>query len=595
MMPAVRLGLTILVLLFSSTAWAVPGPDSVVVVANATITESVALAERYADARSIPDRQVCLLDLPRRSRMDLGVYETDFLAPFEACLDRAGATSRVESVVLVKGVPIQVAIPVGERNRTASLAAVLAAWKSTTISGRPLVGTEPGREVSCGGRPCYAARYPNPFTQGVFEPGWVRTTAGVTWRPLIVTALEGRTYDEAAQLVASATTAEANPPATGDFVFMNGNGGARSVLDGEYPELVEDLADLGFDAEVVPFDRNLEGRTFAAFFVGTATLSRTIEGNTYLPGSLVDNLTSLGAVPANFQPDDERQVSIARWVAKGVAGAHGAVTEPLNNVFPSRRLIVDYAAGGTLGEAYFRRMPYVYWRNLVLGDPMTAPYAVRPVVTVSGAAAGERVVGARWVTVEAVDPLSRGIATLKLFVDGELIDETAGDRLTTCVVAPEGPGVQLLAVAHVEDDFTPAGFHRPKGWTDLRIDAEAGATACEAPDAGAPDAADAATPDAAVDAGPRDAGAADAGGLDATAPDATADASSAPADDAGPTVSATPPDDNGCRCVTFTGPGPGPSGLALLALAITLAVGGRRRDARSRARRARRQSSTTAR
>jgi hypothetical protein len=577
----VRWGLLLFALLCPTTARAVPGPDSVAVVANATITESVRLAERYAMARDIPDRHVCTLDLPTAHTIDLATYEDRFAAPLEACLEDRGVLDRIEALVLTKGVPLRVRIPTGDRNRRASLAAVAAAWKSTTLAGRPLVGGEPGVQANCGGTPCYAARYRNPFEQGLFEAGWVRSMGSVIWRPLIVTALEGRSYEDAARLVASATTAEANPPARGDFVFMRGRDGARGVLDAQFPAVVDLLEDLGFDAEILPFDPNLEGRDLAAFFVGTSTLSRTIEGNRYLPGSLVDNLTSFGAVPRNFEPSGESQVSIARWVAQGVAGVHGTTDEPLNNVFPSRRLVVDYVAGGTLGEAYFRRLPFAYWRNLVLGDPMTAPYAVRPEVSIAGVTGGERVVGARLLDVEVVDPLSRGIASSKLFVDGVLVDEVAGDRMSTCVVPPEGDSVQILVVAQVEDDLTPEGFHRPKGWAGLRIAAEAGSTTCDAADAGVADA----RPDAGrPDLGPADAGPVDAS--DAAAPDAGPDAGTPPAD-AGSEPTSDPNDDGGCRCIGSPSEGSTRSGVTLVLALIALAAA-RRPSARSRVRMGRR-------
>lgn len=559
-------------------AYAVPGPDSVAVVANRTVPESAALAARYAAARDIPSRQVCLLDISTDDTIDLADYEADFAAALELCLMDAGVLPRIEALVLAKGLPLRVRIPTEGGNQRASLAAVAATWKSATTAGQPLTEIPPGVQADCGGTPCLLARYSNPFRQGLFEAGWTRRAGGVIWQPLIVTALEGRSFQDAAKLVASATTSEARAPVTGDFVFMRGRDPARGVLDAEFPELVEDLQDLGFDAEIVPFNLNLEGRDLAALFVGTATLSRTIEGNRYAPGSLVDNLTSFGAVPLNFEPTGESQVSIARWVARGVAGVHGTTDEPLNNVFPSRRLIVDYAAGGTLGEAYFRRLPAAYWRNLVLGDPMTAPYAVRPVVTIEGLSSGETLVGARELTVRAIDPLDRGIASLKLFVDGVLVDEAADGVLTTCVIPPDTDDLQVLAVAQVADDFTPAGFHRPKGWAATLIDGRPGPTDCEElVDAGPPDA-------SAPDQGPPDASPLDGGSVeDASAP--TSDAGSIDAGvadakeaDGGPMM----PDgaDGGCRCGQ---PATNPLATAsLLAFFGIMVAGTRRSSSRSR-------------
>jgi hypothetical protein len=117
----------------------------------------------------------------------------------------------------------------------------------------------------------------------------------------------------------------------------------------------------------------------------------------------------------------------------------------------------------------------VYWKNLVLGDPMAAPYAVRPSVSID--------LDADRATVTATH--SDGIGSVLLFVDGEAHDPLEPLPHRT---------VELLAVAQAE------GEHRPKGWASMT------ATPME-PDAGVvPDAeaeADASVPDtgASFDAG----------------------------------------------------------------------------------------------
>ena len=285
--------------------------------------------------------------------------------------------------------------------------------------GAPLLGQDPGTLVNCG-TPCYGAAWPNPMLNLTtpYQAGYTVTKNGVAWKPLLVTMLHGRSQADAQMLIDSATNAEKNGGAKGTFMFMDsadGPTGARGVLDSEFPNVINQLKTLGFtDAQEVPWNADLTGKTLASFFVGTASIGQTIEGNTYLPGSLVDNLTSFGAVPQNFATSGESQVSIARWVEKGVGGVQGTVDEPLNNVFPNRNLIVDYVKGAPLAEAYFRWFPYVYWKNLVLGDPMLAPYAKRPVVTISGIADGATQTDATNVTATATDSTGAGIANITL-------------------------------------------------------------------------------------------------------------------------------------------------------------------------------------
>ncbi len=475
--------------LFASRAHAFAGPDSVAVLASGDVTESTALADSYAKARQIPTRQVCkIAGIPQTDDISLSDYQTKVLAPLEACLTTGGVHDRIEAIVIMRGVPLRVVVPVSTGTNNVSLAAALATWESTLTGGDAgnvaLLGQEPGEIVNCGS-PCYGARWVNPLQtlNAPFHAGYTATTGGVAWKPMIVTMLHGRSQADAQMLIDSSTAAEKNGGAKGTFMFMDGADSARNVLDVDFPSIINQLKTLGFtDAQEVPFNTALTGQTLSSFFVGTASLGTTIEGNTFLPGTLVDNLTSYGAVPQNFMPTGESQVSIARWVEKGVAGAHGTVDEPLNNVFPKRFLIVDYAKGAPLGEAYFRWLPYQYWKNLVLGDPMLAPYAKRPTVMITGMADASTQTDATMVTATATDATGAGIQNVTLYVDGVQVAQTAGDTVTACVKLPAQSNVQVLAVAQVNKGTGALVKFPPKGWSEIHATGSSGGLAtCPAP------------------------------------------------------------------------------------------------------------------
>jgi hypothetical protein len=546
-------------LLVALTLLTVPGPDTTIVLANASSPESLALARRYADARGLPPSHLCTVELPIVEDVGLDAYAARIAPALRDCLDVDGLGARAEAIVLARDLPLRVSIPrAGGGAVRVSLAAALALGDTTTSTGAPLLGLEPGQPGNCGPASCYAARWVNPFRSGTFGPGWTSTANGVTWRPRLVTMLHGRSAAAAARLIASATTAEALGGAMGRFTFMRGADPARGVLDASYPGVVRALAQRGFaDAEIVDFDGAREGQRYAAFFVGAAALGRAIEGNGFAPGALVDNLTSFGAVAENFRASGEEvQVSIARWVDLGVAGVHGTTDEPLNNVFPDRALIVPYVEGGTLGEAYFRAMPYAYWQNLVLGDVMAAPYATRPAVAVDGpdgpipADAPLPVAGSVSLRVAADDPLGRRLEALQLFVDGRLVAESRGEPIDACVDAPAGRRVHVLAVAQVADRRTTETRHRPKGWRAGWLQGGDGPAGCAASaDAGVEDAA-ADDVGAALDGGPAAPDGGDAEPRDGvgTAPDAGQADAAAPAEPTG-----------GCGCQA-AGPGVGTAG-----------------------------------
>ena len=463
------------VVLFSGSAVAYPGPDSVAVLASQDSAESVALADAYAKFRAVPARQVCKIPgIPQTDDVSLSDYQTKILAPFEQCLTTNGVHDRIEAVLVTRGVPMRVVVPISTGTSIVSTTAALATWESTMqggdAGGAPLLGQEPGTIVNCGS-PCYGAAWSNPLGKlnAPFHAKYTVTSGGVKWAPLLVTMLHGRTQADAQMLIDSAITAEKNGGAKGTFMFMDGADSARGVLDAEFPNVMNQLKALGYtDVQEVPFNSSLTGQTLASFFVGTASIGTTIEGNTYLPGSLVDNLTSFGAVPQNFAASGETQVSISRWVEKGVGGVHGTVDEPLNNVFPNRNLIVDYVKGAPLAEAYFRWFPYVYWKNLVLGDPMLAPYAKRPTVTITGLADGATQTDATTVTATATDTTGVGIANITLYVDGQQVATSASDTVTACVKAPASK-VQILAVAQTNTGTGGLAKFPPKGWAEIHV------------------------------------------------------------------------------------------------------------------------------
>lgn len=468
--------------LIPATARATPAPDSVAIVANADLPGSVALAMRYAEARDVPSQQICLLSLPTTPDMTFEELQSLLLDPLDACL--GPHRDRIEAILLMRGVPIRVPMPSGTR---ISVAAALGLWDSTLADGTPVLGSDPGLLTDCGGAPCTRARLSNLYSAQPFEAGWSATSPIYTHAPVLVTMLHGRSDADAERLIDVALRAETEDEEAGTFVLMNGADAARGVLDMFYPQVVTALTSREVASEVVPFDRDMTGRVLAGFVTGTAALDSTIEGNTYVRGALVDNLTSFGAVPQNFEETGQSQVSIARWVSAGAAGAHGTVAEPLNNCFPARTFLSDYAAGATLAEAYLGRMPFAYWMNLVLGDPMLAPYAERPTVSVTGLEEA-RLYDDVTLHVRATPPPDRTLSSLILYVNGVEVARSAGEPIDHCLAPDTAGSVEVLAVARTTADSDALRVYPAAGWGTASGGFSGDGGACTPPDAGPGDA-----------------------------------------------------------------------------------------------------------
>ena len=456
-----------------------PGPASVLVIANQSVSESVQLARIYRDARDVPESQVCLVQTSSASDVSMEMFKNSLWAQIRTCMISENLEDRIDTFVLAKGMPLRVYWTVDGSQRLVSLAAALMVAESTFLDGRPFLGTAPGIPRNCGGAPCYGARWNNPFRDSRFGPGWNKVVGDVHWRLRLVTMLNGRTFADAARLITSATTAESQTENSGTFLFMNGGDPARSSQDFQYSSVMDELKQRGFEnVERVSYSADLEGKRLASFMVGTLALESSIEGNQFSPGSLVDNLTSFGAHPHNFSEDKEVQVSIARWVAKGVGGVHGTTAEPLANSFPERMFLVDYVDGMSLSQAFYRRMPFVYWQNLVLGDPLLAPYARRPKVVISGLESSETIAGSRNIRVDAVDEEQRGIASLVVYVNGRVWKESQGQDIEGCLTVDPTNSVQILAVAQVDGLGDEYDQYLPKGWSSKTVSFVSGPRDC---------------------------------------------------------------------------------------------------------------------
>jgi len=224
---------------------------------------------------------------------------------------------------------------------------------------------------------------------------------------------------------------------------------ARGARDPECEFLTRLLEQDGLPGRwLSPFDGQLAGQEVAALFTGTTSLQDGIDGNLWVPGAVACNLTSYGAVPANFHcsddgltcPANESQTSIARFVRAGATAAHGTAAEPLNNTFPNAGALLLYSAGYNLAESFLYSQRYLYWQNVLLGDPLVTPYATRPEVSVPAEAPQGGVL-----QIDARHP--DGVASITLYLDGLLTQKTLGDQLSWPIEGTADDVLEVLAVA----------------------------------------------------------------------------------------------------------------------------------------------------
>ncbi|MCP4807773.1 MAG: TIGR03790 family protein [Proteobacteria bacterium] len=480
--------MSLLLLQTLSNAHAGLAPPDVLVLYSTGDPEALGTAEAYAAARDLRPDQLCAVGQglePVVASISWDDFETAIREPFEACLDAQPDPAEIDALVLVRGLPYRVELPA----YVASLDAVLQVHHAT-IQGEDLAGSGQadynGTHYATAGNPVFVGD--DAYDLGDFEVGrsyrelytatsslsrleeWPasfdRNKAGrsgsirYSENLFIVSRLDGFDHADARALIDRALAAEEQPPQA-ELLCMYGADEARGARDDECELATRWLTEAGHDGEwVAEWDAALSDHEVLLYLTGAADLTGAIDGLTYAPGAFADNLTSHGAHPQNFVcegdvcPASEVQTSIARFVRAGATGTQGTVAEPLNNVFPHASLMLFYASGYSLGESMLYSQPYLYWQNLLIGDPLVVPFVERPVVTATSDG------------VDATHP--SGIARLSLYEDGVVIAEGAPPLVLE-------PGTyELFAVARSGAVEVNGVLTQPEvtGWASLELTVE---------------------------------------------------------------------------------------------------------------------------
>jgi uncharacterized protein (TIGR03790 family) len=93
----------------------------------------------------------------------------------------------------------------------------------------------------------------------------------------------------------------------------------------------------------------------------------------FAPGSLGDTAVSTSA--RTFLPTTGGQSLLVDLIAHGLTCGKGYVDEPLLQANASPTLVLDrYTSGYTMAESFYAASRFVGWEDIVIGDPLCAPY-----------------------------------------------------------------------------------------------------------------------------------------------------------------------------------------------------------------------------
>lgn len=374
--------------------WAMAGggPQNVLVVVNNASLDSLEIGRHYAVTRGIPDRHICHVTIPPDS-VNLAVtnFLTSVVARVHAHIANHGLSNQIDYIVFVQDLPSRV-------NDTEGATAVM----------------------------FYGFKYAPSFWQaGCNLPTNTRSFYFQAERAFRHADVYGSTNYYLSTFLLADHLARARTNILRS-VQSDGSTPTGTYYLNKSADPYRNIRYLRFDAfdfaaRFIPnFPTFIYGSAYPhsnvlALCDGASGYTSNFWTHTeFARGSLADHLTSVGG---RIYDTTHGQSTVLDWMKKGVAGSYGTVSEPCNYLekFPDPLYLYWYARGFNLAESYWMSVANPHM-GLFVGDPLTAPFAQPPAVSIVSPANHETVSGV--VTMEVTAASSRKVQRVDLFVDG---------------------------------------------------------------------------------------------------------------------------------------------------------------------------------
>ncbi len=369
------------------------GPHNVLVIVNDHSPESLEIGQYYQELRGLPERHIVHVQVATNYTTDLATFTNQVVNPVRDYLASSGLSNQIDCLVLTLGMPYRV------REGATDNGAGSVLFYGFKEEGPPCSLTNAARSDY------YAS-----------ETAFTRPGTPSSNRYYLSTVLSGFTMDQARRTLDRAKASDQSAP-TGRVVLLHTTDFPRTIRWSQFDE-ARFLGQFGHPGRKWE-EYTLNGLTAASNILGYLNGVYTEPGvNTlgFVPGSLADHLTSFGG----YLFDSDWQMSILTYLAAGAAGSYGTVVEPCAypQKFPQARVHHWYGRGFNLAESYTMAVEYPH-QGVIVGDPLTAPYAVSPTVLVTGLLAGTVVTGDLELALSASTTTSAGrVSRLDILVDG---------------------------------------------------------------------------------------------------------------------------------------------------------------------------------
>ncbi len=371
-------------------------PSRVLVVVNANSADSQLIANSYRNARHVTNVLQVRCQNSATSAANETILYPKFLPQIETPL-RAylAAHPGIDFIVLTKGIPIRLQqAPIGDSGNLSVDSYIASLDYQTRADTQKIVITDTGFS---------GITWVNRFWNSNQRFSHAR------YGGYLVTRLDAYTPLKAMRLVSLAISAEKAPPqgkflidtvashglndpSTAPFSILGPNGHVISPVPEEQYKC--------FDTDMVAGGNGLQSRGFNvqldqtdAFVGGVPGLIGYCSWGSNDPNYNAAGYKSLGFVPGaiaetavstsarTFLPTTGGQSLIVDLIEGGVTGVKGYTDEPLLLAIASPDILFDrYTRGWTLAESFYAASRFVGWQDIIIGDPLCAPYATHAAV-----------------------------------------------------------------------------------------------------------------------------------------------------------------------------------------------------------------------
>lgn len=339
--------------------------SDVLIVWNANAPENKRIVDAYSEFRGIPEKNILAVRVPVVEQIDGNTYAEKILIPVREAI--AKRQLKINYIVTIRGMPLRMDSESGHSLDSWLMVDANPAHFKPQLAQMDMPRMENGRIIV---NQDELRRTMSPYF------GKKDHFDSAKYGIYLATRLDGYTVEDALSLVNSAKKAKRE---TGTFLL---DAAPDKAAFGNFQGLMAAAAKaLTAKGLTVQFDETQDFIGDKSGLMGYASWGSNdsrFSGTAYRslrfkPGAIAETFVSTSA--RTMKPTNEGQSLIADLIRQGLAGVKGYVSEPF--VFSLTRVDIlfdRYTSGYNLAESYYMATPLLKWKDVVLGDPLAAPY-----------------------------------------------------------------------------------------------------------------------------------------------------------------------------------------------------------------------------